>query len=85
MAYYCGPWWMPNWLRRIGSYKFNAACKIHDLDYKAPHRFARLEADTRFLAHMLRQAGGSFFWECVAVSYFLAVRVAGWLSWDRSP
>jgi len=84
--YYCGPdwWWFPDFLRRLASVRVNASCKIHDLDYTAPHKFTRLEADTRFLAHMLRQSRGSLFWECAALAYFLATRIAGRLSWGAS-
>ena len=31
--YHCGPENAPKWVRRILSYKFNASCKIHDMDY----------------------------------------------------
>lgn len=83
--YYCGPnWgWFPELLKRPLSYRFNASCKIHDLDYGSP-KYSRFQADIRFLYHMMRQAEGSLFWELVAVLYFLAARVAGWLSWSKS-
>ena len=81
-TYYCGPWWMPNFIRRIFSYKFNASCKIHDLDY-ASGEFTRLEADVRFFSHMSRQANGWLFWEMVAVLYYVMARFVGRMSWKR--
>ena len=80
--FYCGPWWMPRWLRRILSFKFNASCKVHDLDY-ASREFSRIEADDRFLLHMIRQAKSSLFWEIYAMSYYILVRILGKLSWDK--
>jgi len=71
---------MPEWARKLASTKFNASCKIHDLDYDSK-KFSRLQADTRFLAHMLRQAEDSLLWELVAVWYFVIVRTLGRLSW----
>jgi len=78
--YYCGAWWTPKWIRRILSFKFNASCKIHDLDYKTT-RFTREEADTRFLLHMIRQAKGSILWEGFATIFYLFVRFLGKLSY----
>lgn len=87
-TYYCGAWWMPEWLQKILSYRFNASCKIHDLDYEAldedgKHIFSKLEADARFLSHMIRQASGSFFWEHVAWVYYRTARLFGGPSWQR--
>jgi len=31
--YHCGAWWTPKWVRRIISTRFNASCKVHDMDY----------------------------------------------------
>jgi hypothetical protein len=79
---YCGPYWMPKWLRRILSNKFNASCKIHDLDY-ATTRFTRDEADARFQDHMNKQAKNSLKWRLVAFIYYVMVRIGGKLSWGR--
>lgn len=81
MKYYCGPDWMPEWALKIASIKFNASCKIHDLDYESPQKFTRLEADIRFLHHMMRQARGYLFWEIMALIYFLLARLAGRFSY----
>lgn len=78
--YYCGAWWTPKWIRKIISTKFNASCKVHDLDYKTT-KFTREEADTRFLLHMIRQAKGSIFWEVIATFFYLFVRMLGKLSY----
>jgi len=81
---HCGPYWMPRWIRRILSSKFNASCKIHDLDYITT-RFTRDEADARFQDHMNRQAKSSLKWRFIAFCYYIAVRVGGKFSWGRKP
>lgn len=81
--YHCGAWWTPKFIRRLLSFKFNASCKIHDLDYKTT-RFTREEADTRFLLHMIRQAKGSIFFEVVATIFYISVRLLGKLSFGIS-
>lgn len=78
--YYCGATWTPKWIRRILSIRFNASCKIHDLDYEST-RFDREEADTRFLLHMIRQSKGNIFWEIIATIYYIFVRMLGKLTW----
>jgi len=80
--YHCGAYWVPRWIRRILSTRFNASCKIHDLDY-ASTRFDREEADTRFLLHMVRQAKNSLRWEIIATTYYLFARVLGKISWGN--
>jgi len=80
--YYCGATWVPRWLRKILSSKFNASCRVHDLDYETI-RFDREEADTRFLMHMIRQAKNSLFWEIIATIYYLFCRTLGKLSWGK--
>jgi len=78
--YHCGAWWTPKWIRRIISARFNASCKVHDLDYNTT-RFSREESDTRFLLHMVRQSKGSIFWEIIATVFYLSVRILGKLSY----
>ena len=73
---------MPNFARRVFSYKFNASCKIHDLDY-ASNKFTRLQADTRFFTHMMRQSAGYIFWELIALCYLVITRLIGRMSWHR--
>lgn len=80
---YCGPWWMSQWMREKLSDKFNASCKIHDLDYHATTKFSRDEADSRFKKHMLRQAKDSKRWKITAHIYYLAVRLMGIFSYKR--
>jgi len=81
--YYCGAWWFPEWLSRIASTKFNASCKIHDLDYGAPGEFSKDEADQRFLEHMRRQAKDSLVWRNVAYIYYWLARWFGGPSWEK--
>ena len=80
IKYYCGSWWTPKFIRRILSVKFNASCKIHDLDYKSK-KFDREEADTRFLLHMVRKSKKSLIFEVLATIYYIFVRMLGKLSW----
>ena len=82
MKYYCGPQWLPEWMRKIASTKFNASCKIHDLDY-ASQKFTRYESDMRFLTNMMKQANDSLFWEIMAMIYFVLARIAGRMSWKK--
>jgi len=78
--YHCGAWWTPKWVRRIISTRFNASCKVHDMDYLTT-RFTREESDTRFLLHMIRQSKSSFFWEILATIFYIFVRLLGRLSY----
>ena len=80
--YYCGAWWVPRWIRKILSIKFNASCRVHDLDY-ASGSFTREEVDTRFLLHMIRQSKESVFWEIMATFFYIFVRLLGKFSWRR--
>jgi len=77
---YCGPNWMPSCIRRIFSNKFNASCKIHDMDYESKE-YSRDEADARFQDHMNRQAKHSLKWRFIAFCYYFIVRLGGKLSW----
>lgn len=82
MREYCGPFWMPKAIRRILSKKFNASCKIHDLDY-ASKKYSRKQADLRFKVNTLKQAGNSKFWRFIAKIFYLAVRIGGQISYNR--
>lgn len=79
---HCGPYWMPSFLRRAVSSKFNASCKIHDMDYESK-KYSRSEADKRFRDHALRQAGNSAFWKTVARVFYGLVRVGGRISYGK--
>ncbi len=80
---YCGPYWAPKWFRRFLSKKFNASCKVHDLDYSSKG-FSRGEADSRFLNHMNRQANSNLCWKLIAFIYYSLVRIGGKFSWDNA-
>ena len=80
--YHCGSWWLPKWVRKILSVKFNASCYIHDLDYKRT-RTEKEEADTRFLLNMIKQSKGSIFLEIIATIFYIIVRILGIFSWGR--
>ena len=83
MKDYCGPYWLPKFMRRFLSSKFNASCKIHDLDYDT-QKFSQQEADIRFITHMIKQCHGRFLWEVLACVFFIFVRIGGKLSWTKS-
>jgi hypothetical protein len=74
--------WLPDWIKRILSYKFNASCRVHDLDYRAPAKYTQYEADRRFLDNMLKQAGWNPFWIMMAYAYYWMTRLMGWMSWN---
>ena len=79
---YCGPYWMPSFMRKWLSSKFNASCKIHDRDYEKG--IPQEKADFRFIQHLYRQSKGRFFWEVVACIFFLMVRAGGKISWKKA-
>lgn len=84
---YCGAFWMPKWLRIKLSKKFNASCKMHDLDYDAHEKYSQKEADDRFLKSMLRQANrleNKTMWRCIAKVYYIFVRIGGWYSYSEA-
>ena len=80
---YCGPYWVPSLLRRLVSNKFNASCKIHDMDYES-QKYSRYESDVRFKQHSLRQAKSSKFWRAVAILFYIMVRIGGRISYGKS-
>lgn len=79
---YCGPYWMPAKLRKLVSNKFNASCKIHDLDYDSM-KYSRKEADYRFLLNMKKQAKNNILFKIVAYAFYLMVRIGGSISWKK--
>lgn len=81
--YYCGAWWVPKFIRKILSVRFNASCKIHDLDYMNKE-ITREESDVKFLLNMIRQSKGSIFFEFIATLFYIFVRILGKISWKKS-
>ena len=79
---YCGPYWMPKCLRRLVSSKFNASCKIHDMDYTSK-KYGQKQADKRFRTNVLKQAGNSKMWRVNARIFYLLVRLGGKLSYGK--
>ena len=77
---YCGPFWFPKWLNKALSSRYNASCKVHDLDYDSG-LFRRSEADSRFLEHMIRQDGKKTILSRI---FYLGVRLGGWVSWWKA-
>lgn len=77
--YHCGSEWMPNWLRRVFSIRFNESCELHDIELD-DEEVSRLDADINFYRRMLIQAQGSFFWKQTALAYFVIVRLLGPIS-----
>jgi len=79
---YCGPEYFPKFLRRFLSNKFNASCKIHDIDYDKSG-FSRKESDKRFLKNMKHQAGSNIMYKMFAYAYYLGVRIGGIFSYKE--
>lgn len=79
---YCGPFWIPSWMRKFLSNRFNASCYIHDKDYISC-KMTRLQADNRFLEHMLRQVKGKIFPTILAYCFYVMVRIGGWISYNK--
>lgn len=82
MNYHCGPYWMPQCLKRILSFRFNYACSIHDIDYREQDK-SREECDKEFLMNMLHDSKGILGY-LFAVIFFYFVRKYGQGSWDRN-
>ena len=83
--WYCGPWWLPEPLRRALSRKINHACKNHDMRYSFGG--SRRRADDMFRTEVRQAlAGEGFFWYTIFGNGFIipAVYLGGWLSkWPR--
>jgi len=72
--YHCGVnRFMPKWVRRILSYKFNEACFVHDVDHNSGMDMKL--ADRRFYEHMQEIAGTNPFLQAQALAYYTAVRI----------
>lgn len=78
--YHCGAWWVPKFIRRLLSIKFNESCLIHDLDYEN-EQISRKESDKKFLLNMIEQANGNFGLKSLAFSFYIFVRILGIFSW----
>lgn len=82
---YCGAYWMPKWLVDFLSSRFNASCKIHDLDYESG-KYGQKESDKRFLDHMCKQTKKNNI-KCgriMAYIFYASVRIAGRISWNKA-
>jgi hypothetical protein len=75
--YYCGYDSSPTWIRKLLSIKFNASCRIHDLDYEQNSPFSQEEADQRFFQNMVKQSKGNLFWLFLACIFYKAVLIGG--------
>jgi len=85
----CGPAWMPRWLRqKLFGWFFEASCIKHDDGYReGGSELRRLECDWKFLMAMLRDTFNGPTTKVplklvVAISFFIAVRVGGPLSFN---
>jgi len=77
---YCGPFYLPYFLRKIASRNFNMACKLHDERYNA-QELSRKQIDKEFLLDMLHitEFKGSRF--NAYLFYYLVRYVIGLPSW----
>lgn len=83
---YCGPHWMPNWMRWPLSIWFNDVCRIHDKRYRentddSGKPMSKLAADVEMLNGFIRVSDGRFIKEVAACMGFLAVRALNKFSW----
>ena len=78
--YYCGPKYFPQWLRKILSKKFNAACEFHDKGYSLGAD--RWKSDKCLLAEMI-VVSDSTIDVLRAVLYYLVVRTFGRFHWSN--
>jgi len=78
VKYYCGAFWMPEWLKKFLSRHFNEACHLHDAAYHKKET-TRLAADEKFLKVMIDSSGSTY----MAMIYYLAARALGWISWKK--
>ena len=78
---YCGPEYFPKFIRRFLSNKFNASCKIHDIDYVSG-KYTRKEADKRFLINMKTQAKSNDLYKVYAYIYYICTRIGGIFSYE---
>ena len=74
--YRCGPGWMPEWMRRLLSIRFNSACAAHDSAYQAG-LVSKRESDRKFLSNMIGLAGWNPFWYLMAYVYHWAALTFG--------
>ena len=79
---YCGPEYFPKFLRKFLSNKFNASCKIHDIDYNRSG-LSRKEADKRFLKNMKKQSKSNEMYKVFAYLYYWGVRLGGIFSYKE--
>lgn len=79
---HCGPGWMPKFVKRRLSKKFNECCAYHDEQYnkqEAPKHYI----DDRFLDLMIDRCANVSELVVAYVFYFFVV-VLGWTSWHRN-
>ena len=79
--HYCGPYWMPKFMRKWLSGKFNASCRLHDIHYEKMN-YSRREADQIFLKNCLAQSNSSGT-DIIAALFFIAVVIGGRLSYGK--
>jgi len=79
-GYYCGPFWMPVYLRKLLSKDFNRACWHHDQDYNTQPD-SRIIIDKRFYDEMIVMTNGDKRLERKAKLYYNLVRFYAWTSW----
>jgi len=79
--YYCGPFWLPTFVKKILSAHFNHACSIHDREYGMSIP-PRKDVDDRFLENMeLERASRKKKHTRLMYAFYYAVRIFGWTSW----
>ena len=74
-TYYCGPYYMPHFLKRFTSGSFNEACRMHDEDYD--NKIGQKKADKKFLKEMKKKAGWNPILQLKAHGMYRLVRMFG--------
>ena len=77
MKYYCGPVFIPNFIRKYFSQTFNEQCKLHDFRY-VTQGADRLTVDRQFLDDMIEARPDKVL---LAYLFYYSVRAYGWVSW----
>jgi hypothetical protein len=81
MKYYCGPFYLPKFIRKVISKNFNLPCKFHDEQYNLQVS-KRKDIDRDFLLDMMslvEDGKGTSFG--AYTMYYLVRYVIGWPSW----
>ena len=79
--YCCGPDYLPDWLRKYLSKKFDIACLWHDYHYETKEK-SRRESDDYFLEQMISLSKTR--WDrIIAYTFYYICRLFGWSRYGK--